>query len=430
MTAKEWLKLAYYRPVVFGHECGFTDLSEMHNDWIRSFIYGKGDMTLQAHRGSYKTTCISIAIAIMIVIYPDKTILFQRKTDSDTREIIVQVMKILSSDIFVSMSNALYEMDPKLTTKNRTEISTVLKASPRGVSQVVGMGTTSSITGKHFDIVITDDIVNVSDRISKAERERTKLVYQELQNIRNRGGRIINTGTPWHKDDAFSLMPEAEKFDCYSTGLMADKDIKELKKKMTPSLFAANYELKHISDDQNLFVNPNIDDGTSTEKIYDGICHIDSAYGGGTGDTVAFTIAKKQPDGKIYVYGLVREGHVNDHLPEFERRREQYRAGTLYSETNADKGYLLQRVKEPRQGYHEKMNKYVKITSYIKPVWEDIVFIQGTDEEYLTQILDYTEQATVDDAPDSLASAVRVLARNRKRQSMETQAQALKGLGL
>ena len=52
--------------------------------------------------------------------------------------------------------------------------------------------------------MITDDICNKDDRVSRAEWERTKLQYDELKNIRNKGGRIINLGTPWHKEDVFS----------------------------------------------------------------------------------------------------------------------------------------------------------------------------------------------------------------------------------
>ena len=76
------------------------------------------------------------------------------------------------------------------------------------------------MTGKHADIILTDDIVNLQDRISAVERKRICGVYQELQNIRNPGGRILNTGTPWHPDDAFRLMPPPEKYDCYQTGLL------------------------------------------------------------------------------------------------------------------------------------------------------------------------------------------------------------------
>ena len=53
------------------------------------------------------------------------------------------------------------------------------------------------------------------------------------------------------------------------------------------------------------------------------------------------------------------------------------------------------------------MNKYIKISTYLKSNWSRIIFIKGTDTEYINQILDYTENATHDDAPDSLASLIR-----------------------
>jgi len=38
-----------------------------------------------------------------------------------------------------------------------------------------------------------------------------------------------------------------------------------------------------------------------------------------------------------------------------------------------------------------------------------VVFVQGTDQEYIDQILDYNEYAEHDDAPDSLACMLRIL---------------------
>ena len=102
----------------------------------------------------------------------------------------------------------------------------------------------------------TEDIVNLKDRISKAERERTKTQYMELHNIKNRSGRFINTGTLWHKEDAISIMPNVRKYDGYSTGLIARDKLEELRQSMSDSLFAANYELKHIADKDAMFQNP------------------------------------------------------------------------------------------------------------------------------------------------------------------------------
>ena len=174
---------------------------------------------------------------------------------------------------------------------------------------------------------------------------------------------------------------------------------------MTPSLFAANYELKHISDEDTLFHNPIIDNGNNTHLIYDGFAHIDASYGGA--DSSAFTVLKRQPDGKIYVYGALKQKHIDDVLPTFEDKRTLYRAGKLYNETNADKGYLAKKVKAPVGTYHEKMNKHLKISTYLRENWENIIFIKDTEPEYINQILEYNENAQHDDAPDSLASLIR-----------------------
>lgn len=170
-------------------------------------MFTKEDQTLLAHRGSYKTTTLAVAIALLMVLFPNKNIIFLRKTDTDVVEIIQQVAKILISKYFQTLTYVLYGVDIVLVKETTTEIDTNLKTSARGTSQLLGMGIGASLTGKHADIVITDDIVNIKDRISRAERERTKLQYQELQNVKNRGGRFINTGTPWHKEDAIGMMP-------------------------------------------------------------------------------------------------------------------------------------------------------------------------------------------------------------------------------
>ena len=146
---------------------------------------GKQDRTLQASRGTYKTTCVSFALAITIILLPNIRTLFLRKTDADVKEVIKQVQKILIDPHTQHIVNCIYGVSLKLTVQSATEISTNLTVDIKGTSQLVGTGIGSSLTGKHFDRIFTDDIVNVKDRVSKAEREATKIVYQELQNKRS-----------------------------------------------------------------------------------------------------------------------------------------------------------------------------------------------------------------------------------------------------
>lgn len=417
MTRQEAVRFLRDKPYKVGQLLGFTKLTKLHNEWMSVMLTAKCDKTLQAHRGSYKTTCVSVVLAILMVLLPNKRILFMRKTDSDVKEIIKQVQNILVNPRFQVFVFAIYGVYLKLTVASATEVSTNLTTDVKGTAQLVGIGTGASLTGKHFDIIFTDDIVNVQDRISKAERDHTKIIYQELQNIKNRGGRIFNTGTPWHKEDAFSLMPDPIKYDCYQTDLISKEELADIKKSMLASLFAANYELRHIAAEDVIFFDPVT--GADPALVEQGECQLDAAYGGE--DWTAFTIGKRS-EGKYYILGKCWRKHVDDCEDEIIQIRKSFNAGKIYLENNGDKGYLAKQLKNKGErpvSYHEDMNKFLKITSYLKGVWEDVVFVEGTDPEYINQICDYNENAEHDDCPDSLASLVRKLWGKKDRSNID-----------
>lgn len=403
---QDYIDILLDNPLQIAHWLGYSKLTNLNNDWMKSFICEINDQTKLAHRGSYKTTCVSISIAIIMILMPNQSILFMRKTDDDVKEIIEQVRKILLSDVFYHIAIKIYGKPLILLKTNANEITTNLVTRPSGSVQLMGLGIKASLTGKHFDIIFTDDIVNLKDRISRAEREYTKQIYQELQNIKNRGGRFVNTGTPWHKDDCISLMPNKEEYNCYSTGLMTRNEIEAQREKLTPSVFAANYELKHIASEKALFtISPQFKSGDNL--LYDGLAHIDAAYGGEDGS--ALTLLKKSGN-IIYVLGKIRKTHIDNCLDEYLLIKKRYRCGVIEVEDNADKGYLKKEIVSRgdfAHGYHESTNKYIKISTYLKKYWKQLVFLEDTDPEYISEIMDYTEDAEHDDCPDSLSSILR-----------------------
>lgn len=408
LTKETVWKIWRYRPAAIGRMIGFKDLTdELHGKWMQNIIYGDADYTLQAHRLSYKSSCLSVALAMWCVLNHGKNALFMRKTDTDVIESIAQAQKVMENEAFRHMAEILMDSPVYLTTGNASNMTVSTYDSPRGAEQLVGCGCGGSLTGKHANLIVCDDVVNLQDRISKAEREKTKAIVRELRNIVTRDGRIVFIGTPWHKEDAFSLVATPERYDCYSTGLISEEKLKNLREAMTASLFAANYELRHIASDDVIFTSPQT--GADPALAEQGICHIDASYGGEDG--TAFTICKKS-GGKYYIYGRLWQKHVDDCLPEIIRLRKAFNAGIIYCERNADKGYLAKTLRERGERadtYHEKTNKFVKITSYLKSEWKNVVFVAGTDAEYINQICDYTENAEHDDAPDSAASIVRKL---------------------
>ena len=258
---------------------------------------------------------------------------------------------------------------------------------------------------------------NTKDRESRSERELTKRVWFELNsNIKNPNGWVISTGTTWHPDDVFSVMPPAEIYTCYDTGLLTDEQIQVIKDNMPPALFAANYELRFVASDDCMFTTPNMVDEkdyydeenkvTYLDMISHGLCHVDAGYGGG--DYTAFTIMKKIPDKEDYlVLGKCWRRHVNDCIAEIESLIKKYKCGTLYLENNGDKGYLAREFKYRGirvASYHERLNKHTKICTYAYRIWKKLKWLKQTDENYIGQVLDYTEMAEHDDCIDSLAS--------------------------
>lgn len=402
------IELIKNHPYRIAQEVGFKDVQEFpHNEWMKEILFAKDDYTLLAHRGSYKSSVLSVCIALMMAIYPHSNIVFLRKTDNDVQEMIRMVRKALQSEILQYLSVLLYKRRILLLEDNAYAITTNLLLSASGASQLMGLGIKSSVTGKHGDIVITDDICNVDDRTSRAERENTKTRYQELINVKNRGGRIINTGTKWHQEDVFSIAKNIHTYDYHVTGLISDEKIRELKSDMIPSLFACNYELKIIASEDVIFTEPIT--GADPALAEQGICHIDAAYSGS--DYTAFTICRKA-DGKLYVFGKLWRKHVEDVQDQILSYRSQFNAGKLFCEDNGDKGYLAKELRKKADRiveYHENMNKFLKITSYLKSEWKNVIFVAGTDEAYINQITDYNETADHDDAPDSLASIIRQL---------------------
>lgn len=404
-------------PYLIAQDIGFSDVREFpHNEWMKDILLGQEDYTLLAHRGSYKSSVLSVCIALIMVLLSTKNIIFLRKADNDVFEMIRMVKKALESKIIQSMSYILYHKKLVLTESTASTITTNLFLSVSGSSQLLGIGLKSSITGKHADIVITDDICNISDRISKAERDRTKMQYQELQNIRNRGGRIINTGTKWHKDDVFTLTPNIHTYDYKQTGLIPEEKIEELRKNMIPSLFACNYELRIIASDDVVFASPQT--GSDMSLVEQGTAHIDAAYHGE--DFTAYTVAKIH-DGKYYVFGKLWRKHVNDVLDQILDIHHNLMGGKIYCEDNGDKGYLGRDLRKKGERviiYSETMNKYLKITSYLKFEWENVIFVKGTDEAYINQICDFNDTVEHDDAPDSLASLIRIMPNRQRREEV------------
>jgi hypothetical protein len=396
-------------PHKLGHYFGYSLLTELHSEWIRECYFNPEDNCVQAHRGSYKTTSVIIVGCIWWLWFNfNDRIAIIRKDFTASSEVLQVIAKTLDSPKAHHLFRLIYGFDYYLTVNKNNTVTWSLKTTqtPQGSISCYSMG--EDMTGTHFDRILIDDFVTIKDRISKTTREGTKLFIQDLRaNIIDPGKPIVFSGTPWHPLDAWSILPEPKKYDVYNSKIarFTKEYVAYVKSITSHSLFAANYELRHIASEDLLFKDP-------VMCQWDYSClpigHIDAKYSGA--HTGAITFMAKRPDGKVQAYGRMFTRHIADEYQILLSDWVKYRCGTVHLESNADKGYAardLNNLGMLTRTYAEKENKHVKILQNLRVHWDKIEWAEETDPEYLSQILDYAEGLEPDDCADSASSCIR-----------------------
>lgn len=402
------LELIRDYPHYLGHLIGKIKLTELHSDWIRYVWDSDTHTALQGHRGSYKTTSIDIVGTIRwLLFHPSDRIAIIRKPYTEAAKILRTIRYCFELPEIKALFQFAHGFIPKFTQKKESTITFNFKKTntPEGNIDAYGVG--GNITGNHYDKILSDDFIILKDRLSKAERESTKqFIYEIITNIIDPGKQCMFIGTPWHKDDAWTCVPEPIKYSIDDTDILTQEQIDEKRSRIPSALFACNYKLKHVADDKAEFRDPIYDQWNW--RINDIVGHIDAKYGGDHYN--ALTFMGRLPDNRIQAIGWVFEEHVKEKIKWIADKCRKYRVRKIYNEENPDKGYtadLLKKEKLNVSTYHETTNKHNKISSYLKEFWQDLIWANETDDNYLVQITEYYDGAKPDDAPDSAASLLR-----------------------
>ncbi len=367
--------------------------------------------SLQGHRGSYKSTAITIIGTIIRLLFmPDERIAIVRKDFTKASKILKTISSLMKTNEIKEIFKIAHGFYPIAIIDRENLITYNFKTTVTPEGNINAFGVHQDMTGSHYDFIICDDFITLEDKIYRNEREKTKLHIEEItNNILDPDKYIVYTGTPWKVDDAWIICPKPLVFDCYTTGLMTQDEINKKRKLTTNITFLANYELRHGSNKDSIFKDILFDKWQFTGT---GIGHIDKKFFGT--DTNALTFVEKKKDNRYCVVGFTFSDNIKDKIEFIYEQWKKYRIGVIYTEDNDDKGFtadLLRKKGIPVITYHENMNKHVKIQTHLleNGFWDLIDFDNDTDPEYLSQILDYTQGAEPDDCPDSLACLGRVL---------------------
>jgi len=397
------------KPHVLGKYLGYTKLSKIHGDWIKYIWNNKHHRAIQAHRGSYKTTSIVVVGSIWYwLFHPNERILIARKEFSGASSLLSEISRNLKSEKIKSLIYELYEISDFHLVKDTSGVITtslMTRNTKEGNFECTGIG--SSKTGAHYERIHFDDIVTDVDRYFPAKREATKRFIRECENLLEPKGIIGATGTPWHKDDAHNILPEAKKYPFPEVPLdkAEKKKIEERIKRLPYSLATANYYLKHVADEESYFANIKYKPLPKKGRLM----HIDAKYKGK--DTMAITIGCREGN-DYYLKGFISNNNIESMYNRIKEWHTMDKCGTCHMEDNADKGLgasALRKLGIPVSSYHESVNKHVKIISFLSGNWENVYFDESSDREYISQIVEYAEGQEPDDAPDGASCMVRIL---------------------
>ena len=416
----KFLRIIAEEPHKLGWFIGRDKLSPLHSEWIRYCWDSDEPRALQAFRGSYKSTSVLVVGAIRwMLFHPDDRIGIFRKSFNAAADVTNTIAAAMALPEMKELFRYAHGTEPKITRQRDGRYQWSFKKTLTPEGNITPKGIDGSVTGDHFDKVIVDDIITVKDKISRAERERTKeMVHEIAANIIDPGQGSTWIGTPWHREDAWKEINDFCDIAKYPLSKYIDrftfisKGEEERRRKLTtPFLYAINNELEIGKDESLLFADPRYSKGWDF-TIRDVVGQLDAAYDGDHYNALSFIapLRGKGEDTIFQAVGFVFSGHVKDWYSTIKSLCEKYRVKFLFIESNADKGMSARDLTSMGlriKSYNERQNKHLKISTNLYKFWDNIEWAPESDDEYMAQVTDYREGAEPDDAPDSAASLIR-----------------------
>lgn len=260
---------------------GYKDWqSPLHDDLEVFLAKPASRKALLIPRNHLKTSLVTIGKTIQYVLKnPNVRVLLANQVWDISRKMLSEIKEHLSDKsqlpkLFGDFRSDFWNQDA-ITIRQRTKAFKEPTISTTGVE--------AEQTGGHYDVIFLDDLTGLQNCQTPEQREKVKRFRRSMINLLEPGGTLIEVGTRWHLDDAFSEIFEKEseyydimirkviedgkiifpmkfnkKFDHHKKIWLPSEEptmdfIDHLKKSMTPAEFAAQYMNNPIDEENQLF---------------------------------------------------------------------------------------------------------------------------------------------------------------------------------
>lgn len=420
---RAWLS----EPHKFGHILGYKKLTEEHGEWIKIFLVYKRFDLLQAHRGSYKTTCGIVAMVLLFLCFPDMRLLIVRKTGDLASDVLKTITRHFEVNdvlkIYMYSRWNIISAKTKVWSSEHAIFSFKKTITPQPSISAAGVG--ASITGAHFDYIWPDDIVTIDDRYSAAERKWTIAYFQELENLIDPLGQMRLSGTPWHEMDVFSTLPPElfvnRQFPIGTISLPPDelKEIWDRKNRLPYAEWCCNYELRHVADNDTIgafltvdkwdcqycvaWIDPSFSDKTDTDRTTVAIVGVSKGLMIFTGLSLPKSIADIPT--RIQILDFLQRFTPVETI--IESQLAESSIFFIDAFKSLEHKYPIKNLWDYRRASH---NKHERIAAFVIANKPELRLLEGTQQEFSLGVSRYYKGAPHDDEADGLAGAINHLA--------------------
>lgn len=173
-----------------------------------------------APRGHLKSTVCTVGYALWRVV------------QNPNIRILIANYKLSNAEAFLSQMRGAFLMNDLLKAHFPKVIPDVKKAKwnqsqitvnrtqnhKEATIEVAGVG--SEITGRHYDLIIYDDIVGPENITTKEQIDKLKAWYNQTQFLLEPGGDQVMIGTRWHFDDLYGwIIQNLDNYKVFKRGI-------------------------------------------------------------------------------------------------------------------------------------------------------------------------------------------------------------------
>jgi len=297
----------------------------------------------------------------------------------------------------------------------------------------IGAGAGGGITGTGAHLAIIDDPVkDHEEAFSAAVQDKIWDWYRSTLYTRLYvNAPLIVIMTRWVTDDLCGRLIEHEGLvgdggrwerlslpilDAHGKSLWPERysidEIQKIREAAGETIFQALYMQEPVDSVERLFTDPKFGEAPRGMRL---MAYLDPAFGGA--DYSAFTAGGMDrgdgDDGLIYITrGHIWRNSIDVTYNKVEKYCKDLGISVLYVESNQAQvalGHEFRRRGIIVKDIASTIPKHVRIQNNVKLNWDGIRFSRGVDQDYLKQVLLYSELARHDDAPDSLSGLIKAL---------------------